>query len=61
MRIGIRDLVHPGSGIRDRKSRIRDPGPGIWDEHPGSATVLCGPNVYKKLKFAIKLGFKLHI
>jgi hypothetical protein len=30
MRIRIRDLVNPGSGIRDRKSRIRD-------KHPESA------------------------
>jgi hypothetical protein len=27
----------PGSGME--KSRIRDPGSGIWDKHPGSATL----------------------
>ncbi len=31
---GIRDLVNPGSGIRDVKNRIRDP-----DKHPGYATL----------------------
>jgi hypothetical protein len=43
MRMRIRDLFDPGSGIPD----LFDPGSGIadekvrsWDKHPGSATLL---------------------
>jgi hypothetical protein len=32
MRMRIRDLVNPGSGIRDGKNQIQD-------KHPGSATL----------------------
>jgi hypothetical protein len=37
MRIRIRDLVNPGSGME--KGRFRDPASGIRDKHPGSATL----------------------